>query len=102
MEVFPKPFGLTAGTESASSSFAQVAMAGTANAVYNSLQLGSVYYSTTSGGLVTGTSLYGREECAADGLWYDYVYDPDLDIIVTSSSKIGVAVSTSAIFVSTI
>jgi hypothetical protein len=64
---------------------------------------GSVYYATTSGSLISGQTLYGREECAVeDGLTYYYVYDPEIDVIVTLSSKVGVAISDSTLYITTV
>jgi hypothetical protein len=117
--VLPRPFGVATGEYTTSSSggvgLTQVAVAG--SVAYSSsssssssststsqLRPGSVYYATTSGSLITGETLYGREECAAvaDGLAYYYVFDPETDVIVTLSSKIGVAVSNSALYISTV
>ena len=113
--MLPRPFGVATGEYTTSSSggagLTQVAVAG--SVAYSSsssststsqLRPGSVYYATTSGSLITGETLYGREECAAaaDGLAYYYVFDPETDVIVTLSSKIGVAVSNSALYISTV
>ncbi len=117
LEVLPRPFGVATGEYTTSSSggvgLTQVAVAG--SVAYSSslsssststsqLRPGSVYYATTSGSLITGETLYGREECAAaaDGLAYYYVFDPETDVIVTLSSKIGVAVSNSALYITTV
>ena len=113
LEVLPRPFGVATGEYTTSSSggigFTQVAVAGSvaySSSSTSSSQLlpGSVYYATTSGSLITGETLFGREECAAatDGLAYYYVFDSEIDVIVTLSSKIGVAVSNSALYITTV
>ena len=111
LETLPRPFGVASGEYTTSSSggvgFAQVAVAGSVAYASTSssspLLPGSVYYATTSGSLISGQTLYGREECtAADGFAYYYVYDSEIDVIVTLSSKVGVAISDSTLYITTV
>lgn len=118
MEVLPLPLGIATLTSSGSS--ALVALAGQVSSLPASLLTGTAarpgmaYYATTSGTLVSGGCYYGREQgvcSSSSSLAYAsspsewnryYVVDEEVGVLVSISSRVGVALSSSELYLSTV
>jgi hypothetical protein len=89
MEILPRPVGVLASAVTASTSTASVATTGTVSG-FSGLTVGSMYYATTSGALVTDGQLYGRSPgtTAVNADTYAYVDDITDEIIVTLDAQV--------------
>lgn len=104
MEILPKPIGVMASTVASTdlSQYGSVALSGMAGG-FSGLIPGVTYYATTSGKIVTDGAYYGRDGAtssdASAGSFF-YVTDDINQVIVSSDSKIGIAISTDSILLS--
>ena len=98
MEILPKPIGFTiSATDSKGGS--QVGVEGVLSG-FKGLSIGNTYYATTQGTVISSGENYGREPTTASSAAMDdhfYVEDAAAGVIVSASSQIGIALSSSSI-----
>ena len=104
MEILPKPIGVMATTVTSTDSYqyGSVVLSGMAGGL-SGLVPGVTYYSTTSGKIVTDGAYYGRNGATssdASASSFFYVSDDTNQVIVSSDSEIGIAISSDTILLS--
>lgn len=102
MEILPKPVGFTiSATDSRGG--AQVGVDGVISG-FKGLSVGNTYYSTTQGTIISSGENYGRELATSSSSSMEdhfYAEDTAAGVIVSASSQVGIALSSSSIMMRT-